>query len=141
MTVKEYLDQAYRLDQRINSDLEEASGLRNLALSISSLQMTERVQTSPKGEAPFAERLEKVMLLEEKINTEIDLLIDLKEQIGEVIQAVPDINERMVLRYRYLHSMNWGQIGNDLQVDARTVRRWHDHALEHAVLPENPIKV
>lgn len=32
MTVKEYLTQAYRIDQRINSKLEQIASLRGLAL-------------------------------------------------------------------------------------------------------------
>ena len=36
MTAKEYLKQAYRLDHRINSDLEEVAQLRGMAMSISS---------------------------------------------------------------------------------------------------------
>ena len=31
MTPKEYLRQAYRLDQKINSDLEEVNSLREMA--------------------------------------------------------------------------------------------------------------
>ena len=36
MTAKEYLHQAYRLDQKINSDIEELSSLREMSGSISS---------------------------------------------------------------------------------------------------------
>ena len=36
MTNKEYLRQAYRLDQKINSDIEEVARLREMASSISS---------------------------------------------------------------------------------------------------------
>ena len=36
MTAKEYLRQAYRLDQKINSDLEEVAALREMASSVSS---------------------------------------------------------------------------------------------------------
>lgn len=34
MTAKEYLSQAYRLDQRINSNIEEVTMLREMASSI-----------------------------------------------------------------------------------------------------------
>lgn len=36
MTAKEYLGQAYRLDQRINANLEEVARLREMASSVSS---------------------------------------------------------------------------------------------------------
>ena len=141
MTPKEYLRQAYRLDQKINSDLEEVAALREMASSVSSPQLSERVQTSRKGDAPFVRCLEKIIELEDKINKEIDLLVELKKEIRMVITTVEDTDERMVLKYRYVHNYTWEQIGNELHADARTVRRWHGKALLHVVLPENPITV
>ena len=141
MTSKEYLRQAYRLDQRINSDIEEVARLRDMATSITSPALGDKVQTSRTGDAPFVRSVEKILLLEEKINGEIDTLVDLKEQMRGVIEAVPDTDERMVLRYRYVHNLTWEQIGTEMNADARTVRRWHGSALLHVVLPENPIKI
>ena len=141
MTAKEYLRQAYRLDQKINSDLEEVAALREMASSVSSPQLSERVQTSRKGDAPFVRCLEKIIELEDKINKEIDLLVELKKEIRTVITTVEDTDERLVLKYRYVHNYTWEQIGNELHADARTVRRWHGKALLHVVLPENPITV
>ena len=141
MTAKEYLRQAYRLDQKINSDLEEVAALREMASSVSSPQLSERVQTSRKGDAPFVRCLEKIIELEDKINKEIDLLVELKKEIRMVITTVEDTDERMVLKYRYVHNYTWEQICNELHADARTVRRWHGKALLHVVLPENPITV
>lgn len=141
MTAKEYLRQAYHLDQKINSDLEEVAALREMASSVSSPQLSERVQTSRKGDAPFVRCLEKIIELEDKINKEIDLLVELKKKIRMVITTVGDTDERMVLKYCYVHNYTWEQIGNELHADARTVRRWHGKALLHVVLPENPITV
>ena len=63
MTAKEYLRQAYRLDQKICSDLEEVASLREMASSVSSPQLTERIQTSKNYDAPFVRSLEKIMEL------------------------------------------------------------------------------
>ena len=141
MNAKEYLRQAYRLDQRINSNIEELSMLREMATSVSSPSIGERIQTSRPAEAPFVRSLEKIMLLEEKINKEIDLLVSLKEQMRDVISVVEDTDERMVLRYRYIHNLTWEQIGLELNADARTIRRWHGTALTHVRLPKNAIKI
>ena len=85
--------------------------------------------------------VEKIYQMEEKINHEIDILIDLKQQIREVIASVSDIDERMALRYRYIHNLTWEQIGDKLNADARTIRRWHNGALLHVILPDYPIKI
>ena len=81
------------------------------------------------------------MNLEEKINEEIDLLVNLKEEIRSVIDMVSNTDERMVLRYRYIHNYTWEQIGDVLGADSRTVRRWHGQALGHVTLPENLLKI
>ena len=141
MTNKEYLRQAYRLDQKINSDIEEVARLREMAGNISSPVLGDKVQTSRNRDGLFVRNMEKILLLEEKINREIDALVDLKSQMRDVIAAVQDTDERMVLRYRYIHNRTWEQIGNELNADKSTIRRWHGSALAHVVLPENPIKI
>ena len=141
MTTQDYLRQAYRLDQQINSDLEELASLRSMATSISSPALTERVQTSNLGDASFIQCLEKLIELEEKINREVEVLVRLKEEIRAVITTVEDTDERMVLKYRYVHNYTWERIGKEMHVDSRTVRRWHENALEHVLLPANPIGV
>ena len=141
MTAKEYLKQAFRLDHRIDSDITEMERLREMACSIGAPGFEEHYNPNHPTEAPFVRSLEKVWQMEEEINGEIDRLVDLKAQIRSVIEAVTDTNERMVLRYRYIHNMTWDQIGDELHADARTVRRWHGTALLHVELPENPIIV
>lgn len=141
MTPKEYLKQAYRLDHRINSDIAELGRLREMSTSISSPSLGEKVQTNRNTDAPFVKCLERIYALEEKINEEIDLLVNLKEEIRSVIDMVSDTDERMVLRYRYIHNYTWEQIGDVLGADSRTVRRWHGQALGHVILPENLLKI
>lgn len=141
MTSKEYLRQAYRLDQRINSDIEEVARLRAMAKSISTPAWHEKVQSSKPGDAPYIRCLEKIFSLEQRINEEIDTLVDLKEQMREVIANVKDTDERMVLRYRYIHNFTWEQIGTELNADASTVRRWHGNALGHVVVPIRPVSI
>lgn len=141
MTSKEYLRQAYRLDQRINSDIEEVGRLRSMASSVSSPSLGERVQTSHNGDAPFVRSIEKIIELEHKIDQEIDLYVNLKDQIRTVIAKVEDPNEQLVLRYRYVHNYTWEQIGDRLYADRTTVYRWHSNALRHVSLPDDPIVI
>jgi len=141
MTAKEYLSQAYRLDQKINSHIEEVSRLRSMAQGIASPGWGEKVQSSRKTDAPFVGSLEKIIALEHTIDAEIDALVDLKQEIRTVIEAVTNTDWRMVLRYRYIHNCTWEQIGMELNADSRTIRRWHDEALKRVVVPENPIQI
>ena len=141
MKVKEYLHQAYRLDKRIQSHIEEMECLKEMATSVSSPRWDEKVQTSRNSEGNFVRCLERIMDLERRINAEIDNLVALKEQIRCVISEVADTDERMVLRYRYVHNLTWEQIGDELNADRTTVYRWHNQAINHVTLPKDPIKI
>ena len=141
MTVKEYLRQAYRLDHRIDSDIAEMERLREMACSIGAPGFEEHYDPNHPTEAPFIRALEKVWKLEERINAEIDRLVDLKAQMRGVIEAVSDPDERMVLRYRYIHNMTWEKIGDVLHADRTTVYRWHNTAIRHVILPDDPIQI
>ena len=141
MTAKEYLRQAYRLDHRINSDIAEMERLQEMAGSVGTPGFEEHYNPNRPTEAPFVRCLEKVWDLEQKINSEIDRLIDLKAQMREVIATASNADEQMVLRYRYVHNMTWEQIGDELHADRTTVYRWHNSALNHVTLPEDPIRI
>ena len=141
MTSKEYLRQALRLDQRINSDLEELARLRDMLLSLPSPAAGTGVRGSAAGEAAFTRAVERVMEAEARINEEIDRLVDLRQEIRGVIAAVPDADERIVLHGRYILGLTWEQIGADMHADERTVRRWHAKAMQHVRVPENATAV
>ncbi|MCD8211792.1 MAG: DUF1492 domain-containing protein [Oscillospiraceae bacterium] len=141
MTAGEYLKQAYRLDQKINSSVAQAEQLRKAAASVSLRNPGGRVLKSPSGEAPFVSRIERVMELEESIDRETDRLVDLRRQIRQVISGLNDPDEQLVLEYRYIHGFTWEQIGDTLNAASRTVRRWHRNALEHVILPEDAIRI
>lgn len=135
MTAKEYFAQAYRLDQRINSDLEEIRKIREMAVSMSSPSLGDRVCHSRSTTAPFTRRIENIVDLEREVNDEIDRLVALKRQMRTVIESVANINERVVLDYRYVHCCSWQTIARKLFVDERTARRWHNKASDTQSYP------
>ena len=141
MTAKEYFRHAYRLNQRINSDIAEVDQLRMMATNITSSALDEKVKRSRNGDAPFVSAIERIDKLERKIDAEVDLFVNLKEEMRTVIGSVDNPNEQMVLRYRYIHNYTWDKIGIELNADSRTIRRWHGKALSHVTLPKNPVKI
>lgn len=141
MTPEEYFGQAYRLDQRINSNIAEVARLREMSTSISSPSFEEHYNPNRPAEASFVHILEKVWELEQEINDEIDRFVDLKAQMKNVIDALHNADERMVLTYRYIHNMTWPQIATKLYASPSTVRRWHKSALQHICLPKNFIDI
>lgn len=137
MTAERYLSQAYRLDQRIQLDQAELDNLKTLAASVGSPGFEEHNNPNRPTDAPFVKTLERIWEMEQKISTELSQLIFLKQEILTVLAKVDDVDERLVLTYRYLHNMSWSEISIELGVSDRTIRRWHERALTHVVVPES----
>lgn len=139
MTVKEYLSQAYRLDQRIKSNIRQKENLEQMRFGIASPGFEEHFNASKNTDAPFVKTLEKIMEFEILIEEETELLVQLQKQIWTVILKVDNPDERVVLQERYIHNCSWPKIADMLNADETTVRRWHNKALAKISLPENPI--
>ena len=141
MTVKEYLGQAYLLDNRINSDTKELEELRLMSQTISSPGFEEHYNASRNTDAPYIHTLEKIFVMESKILEEMNLLMALKQQIRDVISKVEKPEHQMILRYRYIHNMSWPKIGEELCADTVTVQRWHNKAIAKIELPDDAINL
>lgn len=142
MTAKEYLMQAYRLDNRIKLDTEEYRTIREMAQGLSAVHYdSNTTHSNTPSDASFVKALNQLWELEQKINEELCMLSALKVQIRDVIDTVKNPNERLVLSYRYMQEMKWEQIAQEMSADAKTIRRWHGDALSHVVMPKNPVQI
>lgn len=100
MTPKTYLNQAYRLEQRIRLDTEELENLRTLAATVSSPGFEEHYNPNHPTDAPFVKTLNRIWEMEQKVKDELDLLLRLKKEIQSVIAKVDNTDERLILTYQ-----------------------------------------
>ena len=129
MTATEYLGQAYRLDQRINSKLQQVESLRSL---------TRKVTASYDGETVFHTRnvtsledtIFRLMEAEEELNRQIDELVVLKMDISRMINRVRNESLRLILEKRYLCFLQWDQIAAEMHYSRRWVLNRHARAVE-----------
>lgn len=140
MKAKEYLGQAYRLDNFIQLLQEDIEQLQELTRGVSSPGFEQRFNATRNTEAPYIKTMYMLMEKQDELNNKLKKLIQLKAEIAAVIEQVENKNEQLVLSYRYLKNLTWLEIGTLLHVDERTVRRWHGRALSHVVVPEKYIK-
>jgi len=135
MTAKEYLGQAYRLDQRINSKLEQVASLNELATKCTSI-LTGMPRNPNRGTSTMAEAVGKIVDLQAEINRDIDRLVDLKREMVKLIKAVDNTEYQTLLELRYLCFKTWEQIAVDMGYNVRHVYRLHDEAVESIVVPQ-----
>ena len=138
MNAKEYLNQAYRLEQRIRLAKLEVEELQELAYCTSSPSFEEHYNATRNTQAPFIKTFYRIKEMQDKANRELNLLLKLKSEISDVIEQLDDQDEKLVMKYRYLYNWTWSRIASEICADERTVRRWHNRALSHIVVPENP---
>ena len=136
MTAKEYLNQAYRLEHFIRLEKEEIEYWQEIACSVSSPGFEEHFNATRNTEAPFVKTIYKIMEYQERINHEIDALVELKAEMEDAIEKLSNVDERLLLRYRYLDNQSWEEIGVLLNASVRTVHRIHSSALQNFSVPE-----
>ncbi len=128
MTAKEYLGQAYRIDQRINSKIEQVSSLRALAT-----KATSTLSDTPPSGTRNVHRMEdiivKIINMENEINSDIDNLVDLKQEIIKTIKSVNNPEQQTLLELRYLCFRTWEEISVEMGYSIRHIYRLRDEAL------------
>ena len=141
MTAKEYLNQAYEIDQEINMTLAKVDKLRNSLYG-------KGQQLDDVGGSKFScssdhigDTVALVIDYENKANELIDKLIRARIEIEKAIQLVPDSVQREVLERRYLLFQPWESyfdtrtgekivgIDESMHYSSRQIYRIHGKAL------------
>jgi DNA-directed RNA polymerase specialized sigma subunit len=133
MTPKEYLTQGYRIEDRIKSLRQELKRLREDVpiANYESIGFTTDISSPTEIKATKCEELNQL------IETEMNKYLLLWTNIHKSISGISDVNEQLVLRYRYLERgidgkpLSWDVISYKLGYDKRQVFRIHGKALEH----------
>ena len=135
MTVKEYLSQAYRIDQRINSKLEQVASLRALATKATST-LSDTPPSGSRNVQSMENVIVKIIDLENEINEDIDTLVDLKRDIMQVVKTVDDPELQTLLELRYLCFKDWQDIAYRMHCTESNVFKVHSKALQAVKLPK-----
>ena len=138
MTAKEFLRQAYKLDELIKSNQEELKSLKELSISIGGIDYSkDRVQSSrTSGDAGFTNIILQITELEKKIHADFEKLFSIKLQIRTAINEVQDQAEKVLLRDKYINFHTWDEISDALEVSIRTIHRIHAAALKNIKIPD-----
>lgn len=136
MTPKEYLSQARHLDALIKSYLHEIDYWRELSDSVSSGSFEPRYNPNRPTEAPFVRCLEKIDEIQRSVEEKMADMLRLQKEINAVIDRLESGDERLLLRYRYIDGLSWGQIEHAMHVSERTAFRIHGSALQNISVPE-----
>lgn len=131
MTAKEYLQQLHKADVIIKQRIQEKVDLRARLSNIGSFDYSkECVQTSLPGDAPYAEKIARLIDLENEIDRRIDRYDELKHKIIGQLHELNNTDQIKVLYKRYVSGENFEQIAVDLNFSIRNVYKIHGYALQ-----------
>ena len=127
MTKKEFLNQYLNAEKEIGIKLDQIARLRELSTKITQTLTPDKVKSN--SENRLESSVSKIVDIERELVTSIDQLERIRLQVESVINSVPNVNQRNVLRLRYISGMKWEQIAVKLNYDYRWVLRLHGKAL------------
>lgn len=128
MLIKEFLGQAYRIDQRINSKLEQIVTLRELATKATAT-ISDMPVSGTRNINPMEVTVSKIVDLEAEINSDIDTLLENKRTIMSAIKRVKNPELQTLLEFRYLCFKTWEQIAVQMDYDLSWIHRLHKKSL------------
>lgn len=135
MNTKEYLSQAFRLNERINSKLEQIQSLNDLATNCSAV-ISDMPRNPNRSGSPMADAIIKIISLQDEINDDIDKMVDLKRELVSVVKEVKDVECQILLELRYLCFHSWEDIAVEMGYTVRNIHYLHKQALRLLVVPK-----
>ncbi len=134
----ELFNKARLLDMEIDTLIEESQSIRDMATRVTST-INDMPGAPLKNNDRFQDTMVSLIDYERKINSRIDELVNLKQEINDIINKLPRLEHRIVLTKRYLQRKRWEQIAVEMKYEERQVRRFKTEALNLAdqILSEN----
>ncbi|MBR1886478.1 MAG: DUF1492 domain-containing protein [Schwartzia sp.] len=128
MNAKEYLRQAWNIDQRIKDKMEQLKRLKEMSTNVTSV-----ISDMPRRATPNPQKMEDAVLrlaeMESEIDADISSLVNLKIEIMQTIWQVEDANCRTLLEMRYISFKSWEEIAAAMGITVRWLHRLHAKAL------------
>jgi DNA-directed RNA polymerase specialized sigma subunit len=128
MTPKEYMEQAYRIDQRIESKLAQIQSLNDLATKATSV-MSLVPPSGTRNVHRMEDTIVKIVGLQEEINKDIDELVDYKHELVGVLRRVANPEYRTLLELRYLGFKTWEEIALEMGYSIQHIYRIRNRAV------------
>ncbi|MCD8206867.1 MAG: DUF1492 domain-containing protein [Bacteroidales bacterium] len=134
MTAREYLRQIRALDTSIAQKINEYESLFRLREEAVSLQSPnysdDKVQTSRSEDSGFAPIIDRMVSLQQDINSTVDEFVDKRDSIINEIQHLGNTDYSSLLYKRYVEYKRLEVIAVEMNYSYVHVRRLHARALQ-----------
>lgn len=126
------------LKLKIQMSITEINRLQEMKKNLPGQELKEiKVQTSKPEYAGFTKIIEKIDIMQRRLEQDIEELLRIKQDIMNMLESnILDEEERIILKLRYLYSEKYQDIAKEIFRSERSVRRIHNRALSK--LENNP---
>ncbi len=131
--IKQMLRDAEDMDEQIRSKEREIEAMKELAQSIHSPQLGRIPASKGCATSYVDEAVSEYVDAERKLEQEKQALIRKKQMIYHIIEAIPNLKYRRVLRYRYLEGCCWKVVADKVGCGVDNVFYLHRKAIESIV--------
>lgn len=135
MTALDFLSQAYRIDLRIDSKLEQIAALNELATKCTST-LTGMPHNPNHSLSSMSDAVTKIVDLQTEIDHDIHQLVDVRRQIVTAIKAVDNKEYQTLLELRFLCGCTWEEVAAKMGYSIQHTYRMRDWALAKVVVPK-----
>lgn len=132
MTAKQFLQEARRMDRRIDARQERLDRIRE---RLQAGRMSALTGMPRGGRSDWAETADRLIDLERRVNATIREMCRWKRRAQEAIDAIDDARLRDVLEYYYIDGMTWEQVAEAMGYELRNVYYLHGRALQAFTVP------
>jgi DNA-directed RNA polymerase specialized sigma subunit len=130
MNAKTFLEQAGRLDLKINTKLEQVERLRSIAYKVTTNLREAGGKTVSTPKSALEDAVVKLVVAEQTLNAQIDRFVDMKNEISEMLTEIVNDDERLLLELRYLCLNSWDDIANKMNTSTSNLYRLHRLAID-----------
>lgn len=128
---KKFFQEIRNIDKQIDVKCEQLEQLKALATKVTATMSD--ISVKPSGVSRSMENsVDKIIMLQNEINADIDRLVDLKREANDVIRQIPNEKYRRVLESRYLLGKTWESIAVGMEMTYQGVCYLHGMALQEA---------
>ena len=128
MTAKEWLNRGWKLNREIDALLEEQRRALELATATTSAPQEDKVQGGEGNRT--ADKFANYAAYAAEIDSRIDDLFQIKQEIDQAIEKVENTTYRTLLIERYINFKKWEQIAVDMDYSYVHIVRLHGKALQ-----------
>ena len=123
-----FLSGAYRLDQQIETKMQQIASLREMAVRTNAV-LGGDVVSHTRNVTGLQDAVHRIIEEEEHLNEKIDELVAKKREIEAVLEQLPDPFHRLVLEKRYICFLTWKEIAGGLYCSVRLAQEKHNEAV------------